>query len=44
LKSVILSILFAVTGLAQAAENASPIYGVTLPDGYRNWEFIAPRP
>ena len=23
-------------------ENASPIYGVTLPDGYRDWTFIAP--
>jgi hypothetical protein len=22
--------------------NASPIYGVTLPKGYRQWEFIAP--
>ncbi|TRA99248.1 MULTISPECIES: cytochrome P460 family protein [Rhizobium/Agrobacterium group] len=23
-------------------ENASPIYGVTLPEGYRDWTFIAP--
>ncbi|MBS7544879.1 cytochrome P460 family protein [Ancylobacter oerskovii] len=23
-------------------ENASPIYGVTIPDGYRKWELIAP--
>ncbi|PDT37982.1 cytochrome P460 [Rhizobium sp. M10] len=23
-------------------ENASPIYGVTIPDGYRGWKFIAP--
>jgi hypothetical protein len=27
---------------AQNAEEASPIYGVTIPDGYRKWEFIAP--
>ncbi len=24
------------------AKPASPIYGVTIPDGYRQWEFIAP--
>jgi hypothetical protein len=24
------------------AKNASPIYGVTIPDGYRQWELIAP--
>jgi hypothetical protein len=23
------------------AENASPIYGVTIPDGYRQWELVA---
>jgi hypothetical protein len=23
-------------------ENASPIYGVTIPEGYRKWELIAP--
>jgi len=23
-------------------KNASPIYGVTIPDGYRQWELIAP--
>jgi hypothetical protein len=23
-------------------ENASPIYGVTIPNGYRQWELIAP--
>jgi hypothetical protein len=23
-------------------DNASPIYGVTIPDGYRQWELIAP--
>lgn len=27
---------------AQDVEGASPIYGVTIPDGYRNWEFVAP--
>jgi hypothetical protein len=25
-----------------AAENASPIFGVTIPDGYRRWELVAP--
>jgi hypothetical protein len=25
-----------------AADNASPIYGVTIPAGYRQWELIAP--
>jgi len=24
------------------AENASPIYGVTIPEGYRQWELIGP--
>ncbi|WP_445682925.1 cytochrome P460 family protein [Radicibacter daui] len=24
------------------AQDASPVYGVTLPEGYRSWEFIAP--
>jgi len=28
--------------VAPKAENASPIYGVTIPDGYRQWELIAP--
>ncbi|WP_416769003.1 cytochrome P460 family protein [Pseudomonas sp. RHF3.3-3] len=27
---------------ASNAENASPIYGVTIPDGYRQWELAAP--
>ncbi|RUV69737.1 MAG: cytochrome C oxidase subunit III [Mesorhizobium sp.] len=27
---------------AQETSRASPIYGVTLPDGYRGWELIAP--
>jgi hypothetical protein len=28
--------------IAGGNERASPIYGVTLPQGYRHWEFIAP--
>lgn len=27
---------------AHAAANASPIYGVTLPEGYRQWQLVAP--
>jgi hypothetical protein len=27
---------------APKPENVSPIYGVSLPDGYRDWKFIAP--
>ncbi len=27
---------------ATPSENASPIYGVTIPEGYRDWKFIAP--
>lgn len=26
----------------QPAKPASPIYGVTLPDGYRQWQLVAP--
>ncbi|PST21691.1 cytochrome P460 [Rhizobium sp. JAB6] len=29
-------------GSATPPENASPIYGVTMPEGYRDWKFIAP--
>ncbi len=29
-------------GSATPPENASPIYGVTIPEGYRDWKFIAP--
>jgi len=33
----------AVAWAASAGDKpASPIYGVTVPDGYRHWEFIAP--
>lgn len=27
---------------AQEPSQASPIYGVTIPDGYRKWELVAP--
>ncbi|WP_156771385.1 cytochrome P460 family protein [Labrys sp. WJW] len=27
---------------ASASKPASPIYGVTIPDGYRQWELVAP--
>ncbi len=42
------SSVFAAMMMAAAAEtgaatdNASPIYGVTVPQGYRQWELIAP--
>jgi hypothetical protein len=41
------SAAFAQTGsatspAAHTSSNASPIYGVTIPDGYRKWQFIAP--
>ncbi|WP_407116499.1 cytochrome P460 family protein [Bradyrhizobium sp. LMG 9283] len=29
-------------GLAQNAADASPIFGVTIPPGYKQWELIAP--
>ncbi len=29
-------------GSATPPENASPIYGMTIPEGYRDWKFIAP--
>jgi hypothetical protein len=28
--------------VARPQQQASPIYGVTIPDGYRNWELVAP--
>ncbi len=37
----VLPVEWAVKGEAKP-ENASPIYGVTIPDGYRKWELIAP--
>ena len=42
---VLLAGLFAVACHAASehtSKPASPIYGVTLPDGYRQWELIAP--
>ena len=47
---VVLPIALVVLGLiaitaaddAKAARSASPIYGVTVPDGYRGWELVAP--
>jgi hypothetical protein len=39
------SLLFGTFAAAHADESvkkASPIYGVTIPDGYRQWEMIAP--
>ena len=32
---------FPVRGSGQADEEASPIYGVKIPEGYRNWKLIA---
>ncbi|MEO9229722.1 MAG: cytochrome P460 family protein [Devosia sp.] len=40
-----LSLIFALAAVAQktqASRPASPIYGVTLPDGYPQWQLIAP--
>lgn len=37
-----ISTQFAAARDTQASEPASPIYGVTLPAGYRDWTFIAP--
>jgi hypothetical protein len=42
MKALFATLLFAIAGFTQAAQNASPIYGVTLPSGYRQWQFIAP--
>lgn len=40
---VIAGVLAATSQASEAtAKPASPIYGVTLPDGYRQWELIAP--
>lgn len=50
--SILFAIALSITGVGMSAayvasaepqpENASPIYGVTLPEGYRDWKFIAP--
>lgn len=43
LLATIASMLFAVFGLAQTGSDVgSPIFGVTIPPGYRQWELIAP--
>ena len=34
--------MIAATSEGHAGLGASPIYGVTIPDGYRQWELIAP--
>jgi len=47
---VVLPIALVVLGLialtaaddAKAGKPASPVYGVTVPDGYRSWQLIAP--
>uniref|UniRef100_UPI003101540B cytochrome P460 family protein n=1 Tax=Neorhizobium sp. EC2-8 TaxID=3129230 RepID=UPI003101540B len=49
--SLLFAIAMSITGVGITAafsaavesqpENASPIYGVTLPEGYRDWKFIA---
>lgn len=46
MKNLLTAVLLSAAGLAHAAPPASPpsspIYGVTLPEGYRKWQFIAP--
>jgi len=43
MKTIFTLLLLAIAGLAGAApKEASPIFGVTIPDGYRKWQFIAP--
>jgi len=39
--AVVVPAMLAAAAVA-AGSPASPIYGVTIPDGYRQWEFIAP--
>lgn len=34
-------VAFTVPTSGQPGEQASPIYGVTIPDGYRDWKLIA---
>jgi len=33
--------LYVAKSAAQSANNASPIYGVTIPDGFRDWCLIS---
>jgi hypothetical protein len=42
LAAAVLVIASAAFGLARAADEASPVFGVTIPSGYRQWEMIAP--
>ena len=36
------TVVFAQNSAEQATANASPIFGVTIPAGYKQWELIAP--
>ncbi len=40
--SSVLAVMALAAGEPPSARNASPIYGVTIPQGYRQWELIAP--
>jgi Cytochrome P460 len=41
--AIVVSILASISFIARGADNeGSPIYGVTVPIGYRKWELIAP--
>lgn len=40
--AVLLSVAVAAVSGQRGAGARSPIYGVTIPDGYRHWELIAP--
>lgn len=42
--ALVATLVVATAGCAptHSSGEASPIYGVTIPDGYRQWELIAP--
>jgi hypothetical protein len=40
--AILISTRSAAQQMGTWADNASPIYGVTIPEGYRQWELIAP--
>ncbi len=42
LRTLLTCCALAASGAALADSAVSPIYGVSLPDGYRHWELIAP--
>ncbi|MEP7454096.1 cytochrome P460 family protein [Phyllobacterium sp. SB3] len=43
LSSAVLGVVISYSAATETLpENASPIYGVTIPEGYRDWKFIAP--